>query len=693
MGETANSARKDLQALSLVVNVRLLSSSERTWGLVYRLVHDERDSSIGIFAVCRGARSSMRLIMVMALSLPLIAGCAGKKRDFGSTNAVAGATVEAPDDDTLDDSSIAVGGGGGASGSSTNAEAETLPGLGAPVDGELGAASPPASEDACGDACSGECQPGETQCSSPTQRIECGIDALWGEPVACTNVCLDGSCTGECAPGTTECVTTSRFRECSELGVWSEVADCEFACVGATCGGACQPGQTRCASGTTVEVCGEQGEWGAATACQNACVGGACTGECVPGATRCSSETQLQTCNEQGQFIAGAACPFACVNGACGGECSPGSRRCNPGTGVPQFCSGTGLWQSQAPCQFVCTGSGSCGGECSPGSRRCSPVSGVPQLCGQAGSWQSQTACPFVCANGTCGGECSPGSRRCDPASGVPQLCGSAGTWQSQQGCARGCQNGACIPQIGLGTACGAARDCLSGFCADGVCCESACGGVCAQCQAGTGACVAPATDQACSPVICASSDCRLSSGNITSNLCRGFGQCKAQDDCNFSNFERGTPCDTAASEFTFCDGAGSCIDRTVTCNGVAGRVTDENNVCCDTRAGVDFPFTVTESYGSTGSCAVRAFDFPGGTRITCDENADCRSGDVCCVIAASSGSDVTCVPASTCNTSVPFVSYNGLCASPKGFTAACPAGRSCLSLSGAMVSGWANCR
>jgi len=653
VGETANSARKDLQALSLVVNVRLLSSSERTWGLVHRLVHDEQDSSIGIFAVCRGARPSMRLIMVMALSLPLIAGCAGKKRDFGSTNAVAGATVEAADDDTLDDSSVAVGGGGGggASGSSTNAEAETLPGLGAPVDGELGAASPPASEDPCGDACSGECQPGEAQCPSPTERIECGIDALWGEPVPCTNVCLDGSCTGECAPGATECVTTTRFRECSELGVWSEVADCEFACVGEACGGACQPGQTRCASTTAVSVCNDQGEFGAPSACENACAGNACTGECVPGATRCSSETQLQTCNEQGQFIAGTPCPFACVNGACGGECSPGSRRCSPGTGVPQFCSSAGIWQSQTPCQFVCSGSGSCGGECSPGSRRCSPVSGVPQLCSNAGTWQSQQTCP------------------------------------------RGCQDGACIPQLGLGGSCESATDCTSGFCVDGVCCESACGGVCAQCQPGTGACVAPATDQACPPVICESNDCQLSSGNITSNLCRSRGQCKNQSDCNFSRLDPGTPCDTADSDLRFCDGSGSCTDPTVTCNGIAGRVVDEDNECCDVRVGASFPFVVTESYGPRSGCTIRAFSTAGGTQITCDENTDCRSGEVCCVTAASGGSHVTCLPSSTCNTSAPFVSYHSLCASPKGFTAPCPAGTSCTAPSGSMIPGWAYCR
>lgn len=415
-----------------------------------------------------------------------------------------------------------------------------------------------------------------------------------------------------------------------------------------------------------------------------------CTGECAPGATRCASETQLQTCNEQGQFLAGTACPFACVNGSCGGECSPGSRRCNPGNGAPQFCSSTGIWQSQSPCQFVCSGSGSCGGECSPGSRRCSPTSGVPQLCSQAGSWQNQSACPFICSGGACGGECSPGSRRCDPASGVPQLCGNAGTWQNQQGCARGCQNGSCIPQLALGAGCGSSTDCLSGFCVDGVCCESACGGVCAQCQAGTGACVAPATDQACAPVTCPSTECQTSNGNLTTNLCRSRGQCKGQSDCSFSRFDRGTPCDMANSDFKFCDGQGTCVDPTVTCNGVGGRVVGAANVCCNRREGFAPPYSISETYGPAADCDESALSSPGATPVTCDGDDDCRIGRVCCQSSAPGGSTISCQMG--CDVNAGVVSYSSVCTSPGGFRDACPAGRSCTS-STALVPGWSTCR
>lgn len=238
-------------------------------------------------------------------------------------------------------------------------------------------------------------------------------------------------------------------------------------------------------------------KWGPTTACQNACVGNACTGECVPGATRCSSETQLQTCNEQGQFLGGSICPFACVNGSCGGECSPGSRRCSPNNGVPQSCSSNGIWQSQAPCPFVCTGSGSCGGECSPGSRRCSPTSGVPQLCSQVGSWQNQAACPFVCSgNGSCGGECVPGSRRCGPTSGVPQLCSQAGSWQNQPPCQNGCNanTGLCNNLIPLGaTGCTQSAQCAGSgsSCEEGRCCEFDCSAAGRECSQ-SGVCECP---------------------------------------------------------------------------------------------------------------------------------------------------------------------------------------------------------
>jgi len=371
-------------------------------------------------------------------------GCSGKKRDFASGIANPSESVgsEAPD-------------AGGASGPAAPGDIVTvspgateggaMPGALASLDAGQAPVSVPAPS--CGDACSGECAPGSAQCASPTERVECGIDARWSQPVGCPNICTEGACAGECRPGTTECATTTRVRTCSDLGSWSEPVDCAAACVGTSCGGECVPTQTRCASTTEVSVCDSQGVWGAPTTCQNACVGGACTGECAPGATRCASETTLQTCNDQGQFLGGIVCPFACIAGACGGECSPGSRRCNPANDVPQFCGNEGLWETQAPCQFTCSGSGTCTGECTPGSRRCDPVSGQPQLCSELFVWQNQGTCP------------------------------------------RGCADGTCLPLVDLAGACTGAADCASGFCVAGACCESACAGTNRACVSGQCTC------------------------------------------------------------------------------------------------------------------------------------------------------------------------------------------------------------
>ena len=440
-----------------------------------------------------------------------------------------------------------------------------------------------------------------------------------------------------------------------------------------------------------MQTCSDLGVWSAPAPCQNACVGEACTGECIPGATRCSSETVLQTCNDQGQFVAGTPCPFACVGTACSGQCVPGSSRCEPTTGVPQLCSGAGEWQSQTSCPFVCSGSGSCTGECAPGSRRCSPTSGVPQLCGAAGTWENQAGCPFTCTDGACTGECTPGSSRCDPASGVPQSCSNASTWQNLEPCPRGCQNGTCIPQLGPGAACSTGNDCTTGFCVDGVCCQEACAGVCAQCEVGTGACVAPQTDPGCDPVICSSNECRLSSGDLTTNLCRGRGQCKDQSDCNFAESARGTPCDVATSELRLCDGDGSCAEPTVTCDGTPALPAGDA-VCCQTRNGVAFPFDVTESYVAPTDCPVLQLSRPGNTRVTCDNDDDCRTGTVCCLTSAQGASLISCIEPTLCNTGGQFVTYREICGSPSGFGGTCPAGTACSAHEGELATGWSAC-
>lgn len=157
----------------------------------------------------------------------------------------------------------------------------------------------------------------------------------------------------------------------------------------------------------------------------------------------------MSTCSNQGAWGAPAACEYACLAGACGGECSPGNQRCNPNSGVPQFCSAEGLWQSREPCAFVCGGSGTCGGECFPGTSRCNPNGVTPQICNDDGVWQNGDRCPFVCTGpGECTGDCTPDARRCSLDTGLPERCDENGTWQAQSACRSGqtCAAGECLP-------------------------------------------------------------------------------------------------------------------------------------------------------------------------------------------------------------------------------------------------------
>lgn len=138
----------------------------------------------------------------------------------------------------------------------------------------------------------------------------------------------------------------------------------------------------------------------------------------------------------------------------------------------------------------------------------------------------------------------------------------------------------------------------------------------------------------------------------------RARGQCKDQSDCSFTALQRGTLCNVASSDFTFCDGSGNCLSPTVTCAGVPGLVVGADNVCCTRRDGD------TESYEAAADCGGQL----DATDITCDDEGDCRTGSVCCATGASGGSEFDCLPAVQCDVSQPFVSRNEVCSSPSGF-------------------------
>jgi hypothetical protein len=265
----------------------------------------------------------------------------------------------------------------------------------------------------------------------------------------------------------------------------------------------------------------------------------------------------------------------------------------------------------------------------------------------------------------------------------VPQLCSTGGTWQNQAACARGCQNGACIPQQGLGSSCGAATDCTSGFCVDGVCCESACQGVCTQCQAGTGRCIAPADDGACPTLSCATGDpCRV--GNpINTNRCLSIGQCKTAANCTVSTPAR-TAC--AAGEdigcgnaspclvTRLCNGAGACVAPTIACDSVPNLPVTAD-ACCDVPMPIGEEID-EETY--TTQCEIGAF---GHLSAFCDSQNDCPTGSVCCMVDLGNFNSMAC--STSCPESGKPNDPGGagtylLCRSPGGGTSQCPGGRAC---------------
>jgi hypothetical protein len=126
------------------------------------------------------ARLSWPLLPTLVLALSM--ACSGKEREFGSTSSpplVVALPAEASGSSD----------GGMATIPPPNPEGSPAPGvLTPPSDAGLVQNLAPSSTDFCGDACSDQCAPGSARCASFTQRIGCGIDALWGAATSCPNV-------------------------------------------------------------------------------------------------------------------------------------------------------------------------------------------------------------------------------------------------------------------------------------------------------------------------------------------------------------------------------------------------------------------------------------------------------------------------------------------------------------------------
>jgi hypothetical protein len=224
-----------------------------------------------------------------------------------------------------------------------------------------------------------------------------------------------------------------------------------------------------------------------------------------------------------------------------------------------------------------------------------------------------------------------------------------------------------------LGTACQTRTQCLSGYCAanretgDWVCCDAPCDGVCSTCSS-AGRCVAPGDDTNCGTILCPmSTACRSYPDTMTSNRCKSLGVCKVPTDCPHTDSAARIPCAGSPPDQSLCDGDGQCRRPTVVC-GTSATCPVSPGICCYTYGATQADSVACQS-DSTGCTtgAVAAF--------SCDSEADCPSGTVCCLSGQGTWS-TSCVPAASCASPYP-VTFIIVC-DPNAAISVCPSGRSC---------------
>jgi hypothetical protein len=408
------------------------------------------------------------------------------------------------------------------------------------------------------------------------------------------------------------------------------------------------------------------------------CTGCALQGVCVSSGTT-NPENPCEVCDPRRSAMSwsandGVLCDdelFCTIDEVCSaGRCVGGERQCDDGVS----CNGVAVCDENSD---ICVpGSNQC-----PNNTACDIVSG-----------QCVTTCGGCLIAGSCvaiGAE-EPGNacRICDtvrsratysPAgNGAP--CGTSGGGSAQ------CTNGACIPVLrASGAACTTGGQCQSGSCTGGFCCAEPCSGVCASCQQGTGACIAPADDPSCPSVNCNGGPCKISQ-TLTSARCRAVNECKTTADCPaLSNVAARTPCGPADSHQLCING--NCTLPTVLCGGVNQQVTT-TSACCEILGDAAGP---RESVTTLASCPPSSLDFGGltTTPITCDDGADCPLGEICCLRSVGE-SAIECTPQSTCT--MPTTQYT-VCSSPQGVVASCQRGTCSPFFLGGFVSGWGFCQ
>ncbi|MEO8185286.1 MAG: hypothetical protein ABI895_41290 [Deltaproteobacteria bacterium] len=173
-------------------------------------------------------------------------------------------------------------------------------------------------------------------------------------------------------------------------------------------------------------------------------------------------------------------------------------------------------------------------------------------------------------------------------------------------------------------------------------------------------------------------------SQSITSGRCRGVNQCKTTADCPaLRNVADRTACGPAGSHERCVNGA--CTLPTVLCGGVNEQVT-ATSACCEILGDAA---GLRERFTTLATCPPSFLDVGGltTTPITCDDAADCPSGEICCLRSALD-SAIECTPQAEC------ASVYSVCSSPQGVVASCPQGTTGCSPFGlgGFVSGWGFC-
>jgi hypothetical protein len=370
------------------------------------------------------------------------------------------------------------------------------------------------------------CNPGASECVGNASFHTCTEHAVWGETVSCLagQQCIDGQCQEPigCKPGTSECVGSASYHVCNNYALWGPETGCQqgYLCSGGQCYNPmpkqCDtPGQTRCnPSGSgEVQVCNGDFQWAHKQSCDYGCQSGYCL-TCRPGNTRCAGTYTYQTCNGDGSaWGSDTRCPnnLICDGGSCVADpslqCnSIGAFRCSPSSSpVLQRCGNNYQWSDFTYCSMGCS-SGACKA-CNYGDRKCKDFTSYLN-CGSGGQWGGETSCPdgYFCYSGSCqvpsGSQCSSqGATRCSPDNpAMVQICNSNYIYSDYQQCSQGCVNGACaeckagtsacvgtssVKTCGTGGKYAAAQPCATGYaCTGGNCVKTA------VCSAGQRACM-----------------------------------------------------------------------------------------------------------------------------------------------------------------------------------------------------------